>query len=700
MTPLPKLPAEVTWPQGLSAQALALPLEDLITSARAKKAFATLEVTRVGELLAAGRDKLMSVAGFGPRTLATVDRALARLMRAPPSPARPSSSSDLEAALTLVPVALLAFPTEGLNLAPGLRRVLQQAELGDLEALFRAASRLVSEPEVGNLGLEQVRSAIDRLVAPALRSTVHAPESEALPSLVDQCLTVLGERQRALIVRRIGIAAEPLPLRALAVRNDMSVTALRGELDSIRELLHLKAASCLSRLFDAAQRELIAHEGVLAAEHIPPGTVLHAPRSSGMRQDLALRLLAFCFPQQLHLDREALMTVPRRRIARIARLVRKLGPNPGTTQPLVDLERALSARRVSPPRGVLQRALERAGFSIAIDRDRGEVVTRVRRTRGDRLRTILVDFGRPLQLGDLLFHYRDRHRTAHLGRILDALRDDQRFLEIAPQVYSLREWHLDELDLVRGEAVEMAQLIVTAGGRHDIRDLGAGLSERTLWLLRDCLARDPHLRSLGRGCFCPRASQQSRVLTAMLLDLRRALGELPRARFLQNQPESQRRLVAHLLRANRLFVELGADRIDLLSNYPFNEQRLARLMQHVEARLAHSRGYATIGELLASLAETELGGAFLTPHLFEDLLRRHSHFEMLPGALVAQPSLGLSDWIRQRMRDVLRGASIGMTVGEILAEAPELAEFEPSLRRLLENDPCVASPDTLHFQIA
>lgn len=696
-----KHPAEAPgpsgWPSDLAGEALAMPLDGLVASPRARKAFARLGITNVRELLGTARERLLAVPGFGPRSLAALDRALAPLRR---TGVATTAKDGLPPALELVPVALLAFPTESLGLSARLRRELADAGLHDLEALLRHAGQLQDRLSDWTADSGEIRAALDRLIAPALRSTVHALETGTLPALVEQCLSALGDDHRTLLVRRLGVRAEPLPVHALAVRAKTTDSAVRVELEAIREHLHAKAAGCLSRLFDAAQSELQNREGCLAAEHIPPGTLLHAPRSSGLRPDLALRLLAFCYPHQLHLDGEALTVVPRRKIARLARLLRTIGPARGKTTPLPDLENLLRERKRTVPRGVLERAMLRAGLHVRIDGERGEIVVRERRTRGDRLRTILVDFGRPLALDDLLFHYRDRHHKGHQGRILDALRSDPRFLEIGPTVYSLREWHQDELELVRAEAQAMTDKIVAEGGRHDLRELGTGLSERTLWLVRDCLVHDPRLRSLGRGCFCSRAGQHSRVLAAMLRDLRRALGELPRARFLQNQPESQRRLVAHLLRVNRLFVEPGIDRIDLLTNYPFNAERLANLVQRVQERLAENRGYATVHELATHLAATDEAGGFLNEHLLEDLLRRHAPFELLPGGLVALPSLGLQRWIRQRVRDLLRAAGGGMTVGELLAEAPELAEFEPCLRRLLEEDPTIASPDLLRFQIA
>ena len=79
--------------------------------------------------------------------------------------------------------------------------------------------------------------------------------------------------------------------------------------------------------------------------------------------------------------------------------------------------------------------------------------------------------------------------------------------------------------------------------------------------------------------------------------------------------------------------------------------------------------------------------------------RRNSDFEILPGGLVAQNSLGLAGWIQQRAREALRGASSSLTVSEVIAEHPELAKFEECLHELLETDPMVQTRDGLHFAV-
>ena len=89
--------------------------------------------------------------------------------------------------------------------------------------------------------------------------------------------------------------------------------------------------------------------------------------------------------------------------------------------------------------------------------------------------------------------------------------------------------------------------------------------------------------------------------------------------FLQNQPPDRRRLVQRLLRENRLFVMPSDDRIDVLSNYPFNQERLQQLIDLVKHQLDQRTGYAQVAALKAAVDRTDLGGTWLTPMLLADL---------------------------------------------------------------------------------
>jgi hypothetical protein len=186
----------------------------------------------------------------------------------------------------------------------------------------------------------------------------------------------------------------------------------------------------------------------------------------------------------------------------------------------------------------------------------------------------------------------------------------------------------------------------------------------------------------------------------LLQAFRRAQGEVVLSRFLDNQPQSQRRLMERLLRENRCFVFPATDRIDVLANYPFNPERMQRLLALVDGCLQSQGGHAPLAMVLEAVNQTELGGKWLDATLLTEVLRRHGNFDLLPGAILASKDLQLGGWLLRRARAALRAAAIPITVQEILAERPELASFRDCLQELLQQDPLVQSPDGMHFMIA
>ncbi|MEY2981787.1 MAG: hypothetical protein RL562_2014, partial [Planctomycetota bacterium] len=303
---------------------------------------------------------------------------------------------------------------------------------------------------------------------------------------------------------------------------------------------------------------------------------------------------------------------------------------------------------------------------------------------------------------DLLFRYRDRFGRGAAQRIRDALRRRPLFLEVAPRTWSLRSRHVDELELLRPEAERMVEDLARTGGRIQLgeRVRHGEISERCAFLLTAMLADVPSLRALGRGEFVLRQAGPSPRTAALVEELRRAMGEVPFARFLQNCSPGDRPLVARLLQTNRLFVSPAKDRIDLAENYPLTGERLRLLLHAVRTCVEESGGYAPLARVQGALEAAELGGSFLTDHLLLDVLRRHGGFEILSGTVVADPALHLGPFLQRIARDILRARVAGLTFQQIVAERPELAEFSTCLQGLLEADPLVQSEDGLHYQLA
>jgi hypothetical protein len=242
----------------------------------------------------------------------------------------------------------------------------------------------------------------------------------------------------------------------------------------------------------------------------------------------------------------------------------------------------------------------------------------------------------------------------------------------------------------------VAARVCELGGRQHVPHLlgGTGCTVRDAWLVIDCLRKDGRVRCLGRGDACPASRGRSSTVEGLLTDFKRAMGEVPLDLFLQNQPPERRRLVARLLAENRLFVAPSTDKVDLLTNYPFDQKRREQLLQVAEAALAARGGYAGLDVLLAAVQQSDLAGTFWTEHLLGELLRRHGDFDLLPGGFVARREMGMMGWLQQRARQALRKAGMPLSVAELLVEQPDLAEFAECLHEILGRDPMLqASQD-------
>jgi len=677
-----------------SADHMQRPLRDLVDNPRAQRAFHRLGIATVGEFLAIPKDKLLEIPGFGERTYWQVNERI-RAVAGHEHPGR-----------ELLPSALLDFSVSGLTLSTGLRLRLAELGIDTLRNVFDVPMEVLAhEQTIGEAGLEEVRQALDKLVRMGTEQTVELPNTDYAQDFVrfmTQLLSALDQQQQLLFRQRIGLDRPSRRLKEVAadlrISEEQAVTLQKNTRLALRQ----RVTDLLTRIHEEADREHRAFEGMIRGDHLAAGSLLHSAAKSTGDDILPLRLLRFCFPRVFYLYGELLTKIPPR-VWRRLHAVLKHYSNPRLLPvPLYEVELHVSAIIDPIPRGLMIYLLkERHHLAITIDPKKGEVLERVRDSVAERLHAILQDAGTPLTGEDLLFTFRDRHGHARMDHILESMRQDQRFLEVSRQQWALRDSHIAELEMVASEAEQIARHIVTQSRRHSVFEIGThhGLSERAVYLVIDCLRRNTSLRHLGRGEFCPATVTMSGVMGKISRDFRRAMGAVVLSRFLRNQKPTRRRLIGRLLRENRLFVEPCYDRVDLLSNYPFNPERMRRLLATVGRYLDQQGGYASTLDLVEDLSDTDLGGAWLTEHLLADLLRRNGSFELLPGGLVAQRSLGLAGWIQHRAREALRETGAQLTIHEVLAENPELAAFEDCLAELLGQDPMVESDDGVHYRV-
>ena len=547
---------------------------------------------------------------------------------------------------------------------------------------------------------------------PALQAAIHRAlydgiaqftEIEALDAGAVRAplLGPLDEAERTLLDAVVGFTQKPVRGPQLARQTGVAGAECEDRIEQVRAHLVEVAGPLVQRFHQEMVRELSAFDGVLLAGHEAEASLLRL-LATAEDPSLGLRLLAFLFPHEVHLHHAVLFGASPRRFRQLLRTLPRVAPPHRLPMRVDTMLAELTGMDIAVPRGVLLHVLRtEAHVAIEIDEALGEIATPDPRSVSARLVELLQDAGQPRSGADLLFTYRERFRSGSRRRIRHALRHTTDFLQCGPDRWALRNSLLRELAAVAPLVEKVARRLCADGGRHHVATLlnDEPVDERTTWLVHDRLAADPRVRLLGRGDACAATHQRSRALDRLLTDFRRAGGDVVLGRFLDNQPAANRRLVERLLLQNRLFVQSAPDRIDVLSNYPFNQERLRRLLTIVQEQLRQRSGYATAAALKTVLDCTDLGGSWLQPTLLADVLRRHGPFEVLPNGIVARGDLGLANGVRCSVRQALREARTALTVDEVLRARPDLSEFAGCLAELLGADPLVHSPDGVHFML-
>ncbi len=599
------------------------------------------------------------------------------------------------AAQRLLPASWLETPLAGLDVPADLAQRLEERSIRTLGDLLGLPARAFAKngwlrPD----GAELVRKALGAKLAD------NAPSENEQGPLHERFAAGLAPDEREVLDLVAGVGGTTMPRTAIAARLKISLQRLDERIRQVRARMHERSSALLGRLRYEAGRDLEAFDGVLDPRDARDDSLLATLGRETADRLLGARILAFCFPREFHIHAGLLCQAAPRRFRRLLRTLPRIVRPQRLPLSIDALRNELAAEQLEVPRGLLLHLLKKE-LRVVPDGDPalGEVAVADPRSAEKRLVDLMLEAVEPMRLDDVVFAWRERFRRASRGRIERMLRGSPSFLMLGPETWSLRDRHAKELLAAGPLAERMARRICAMGGRHDVTALLAEekVDQRTAWLVLDRLAVDPRVRMLGRGNACPAAQRQSRVLEHLLADFRKAGGDVVLSLFVQNQPPELHRLVERLLRQNRLFVMPAPDRIDVLSNYPFDVPRLRRLVTIVDQQLQARSGYAPVGPLKAAVDGTDLGGSWLSEALLVDLLRRHGPFEVLPGDLVARRELGLGAFVMRCVRQALRDIGGMLTVDDILQQRPDLAEFAGSLRELLATDPLVQSPDGTHF---
>ncbi len=641
---------------------------------------ARLVLTRLGLLrreawLAAAPEALTTIPGLDAVTVAALHAAFAT--------AAPG---------TLWPSRLLRTSLLHLGLPARLRRALASGgirTLGDLRCADPQAVAAVHG--VGAKGLRTLKTALAQRVALVPKGCTHRTSS-----FLDQFLSPLDPADRLVIEHVAGVRGRRRTTTHLARDLRVEIHGVERHLEQARAALLARGGRLLRRLREAVTAELAARHGVVRGADLAPTSALRKLLGPDTDPETALRLLAFLTPASLSMHGDQLLELPTGAYPRIVRELERALPTLTFPIPLCLAQVELTATGLPPlATGVLATLLQHAPtVEIVADPVHGDTLRQRSLSLAARIEEILASRPGPRQACDILFAYRDRFGTARKTRLIDALHAATAFLRVGPDEWDLRARHRDALDAAEPEARRIRDLIVAEDRVCCLVDLvDPGATGSHVYLIRDILHRDPALRSLGRGVFCSRAHRTSTHVQLLRQELRRAMGEIPLHRFLANQPETTRRIRARLLGENRLFVGSAPDRVDLITNYPLDTERLARLHDAVDTLVARAGGYARVDRIVAWLRTDDLGGSYLTPHFLADLLRRHGRFEPLAGDFVIPARSRVRTHLMHRVRLVIRAADRALSIHEILAASPDLAEFAEVLPELLRTDPLVQRRD-------
>ncbi|MFK7739647.1 MAG: hypothetical protein AB8H80_04925 [Planctomycetota bacterium] len=599
---------------------------------------------------------------------------------------------------TLLPEALYDLPVARLRLENAVVHRLQDAgwlTVGD--ALSSADSADIHEDDI-----QCLRTAM----AAALRDgTRQFDDIDATdwPTLKAQLLGPLDKEARRLLSAAIGIDGPAMS--RTAQRNLLADGTLDEHLQAIRGTLMQHSLGLMQRLRDETENEFEAFDGILIASHAAKGSLIARLGSVSGTPELGLRLAAFCLPHMCHMHRGILHSVQPRRFRALLRALPQLVPQHRLPLSIESIATMLEERGVAVPRGVLLHVLRtEVHVRIEIEDERGEIAVPDPRKPAARLAELMIELGQPTPLSDLVFAYRERFRFASQLRLRQHLADHGAFLQLGPELWSMRAWHEEDLSDALNLSESVARRISTSDERQDVhllvREEQPDADERASWLVLAILADDPRVRLLGRGTACAADGTQSSVMRRLLQAFRRAGGDVVEGLFVQNQPREQRRLVERLLEHNRAFVKPEPDRIDVLTNYPFNTERMQQLIKLVVEHLQERAGYAHVEALKDAVDKIELGGRWLTPQLLGDILKRNGPFELLEPGIIALKSLALTSTLRRSARCALRELGRAVTIPEIVRHRSDLAEFRPCLAHLLVRDALVQSPDGVYFVLA
>ncbi len=666
------------------------PLSRLVENKRALKAFRELGLETVKDFLRTPRDRFLSLRNFGERTWWEIQARIQALFGAahPVPPACPPSLLELR-------VELLPLPGRALTAL----KELEVRTVGDLFSLPKGY--LLAHRNFGEESWKALVAALDETVRNGIAQVAGpSPDDvsglEELKRLLDERLP--DDRSRFVLETRTGLeGGKVLTLQRLASRLGISRERARQISNRVRETLLLKARPYLERLRREALERLASLGGIAAGSEMAALPLARGGRGPRARARAVEGLLLFFFPESFHrLSTKAFTTAAPETVRRIQKVLESLFAKESRARPKEDLEKALREAGLDPGE-TMGLALHLAKFRFGVSLVRGrkrETLQAPRVFAAERVAAILSERKGPTTLSDLQVLFSSRYSSISRRRLLRILSSDKRFVRTGPESFGLaRAFPLDpeKSRAWREEARRKLEV--------ERRPMAAGelVPGEDPYLVARALRGAKGIRSLGGLLFSHDEAGRKRpswVEERVRSLLEETGGPLPRedlVRALSQGNGPSPALLEEVLLSSRAFCLYPEGGYGLSDSHPVPPEERSRALDGAAGILAERGGYDRMGRLLSELRNRSLLHPDLDRASLQDLMIRDGRFEFFGREFVCSSGAGTVPWIQETALSALRAAGTPLSLPRLVAERPELAEFEEALEEILRASPFVVA---------
>lgn len=666
------------------------PLSRLVENKRALKAFEELGLETVKDFLRTPRERFLSLRNFGERTWWEVQARIQALFGAahPVPPACPPSLLELR-------VEVLPLPGRALTAL----KELEVKTVGDLFSLPKGY--LLAHRNFGEESWRALVTALDEAVRQGIDQVAGPPPDEV--SGLEELKKLLFERlpddrSRFVLETRTGLeGGKILTLQRLASRLGISRERARQISNKVKETLLLKARPYLERLRREALDRLAALGGIATGaemEAIPLAKGRGGPKA---RARAVEGLLLFFFPGTFHrLSTKAFTTADPETVRRIQKVLEGLFAGESNARPKEDLEKALRRADLEPGE-TMGLALHLAKFRFGVSMVRGkkrEILQAPRACAAGRVEAILSEREGSTSLSDLQVLFSSRYSSISRKRLLRILSSEKRFVRTGPESFGLaRAFPLDP-EKCRAWREEARRKLEEERRPMPAEELVPGEDP---YLVARALRGAKGVRSLGGLLFShdqagrKRPSWAEERVRSLLEETGRPLPleDLVRALSQGNGPSPA--LLEEIILSSRAFCLYPDGAYGLSDSHPVPPEARARALDGAAEILSERGGYDRMSRLLPELRHRSLLHPGLDEATLEDLMNRDGRFEFFGREFVCASGAGTVPWIQETALSALREAGTPLSLPRILAERPELAEFEEALEEILRASPFVVA---------